>query len=312
MSSTDKPAPVKSCPVDHGAATTSSDASTRNWSNLFGLIPSGPAAQSTAAPATPPPSSSSPATSTSSDKVHAHNLMPTLEQTPVPGQHLVLSTEREVSTIPRAFVGECADGSCPVGSNSAAAECPVATNDGKTASVSHADTNGLFTHDGVDDPAQSTNWVYPSSQQFHQALVRKGWETPEGEVDTMVAIHNFLNEGCWQEVLKWEKLHADECREPKLLRLRGRPNDLSPKARLLGWFGTPRPFDRHDWTVSRCGKEVRYIIDYYSGDGNADMPEFYVDVRPALDSPQNVYDRARVALKEGYERLAGDQKPMTK
>ena len=24
------------------------------------------------------------------------------------------------------------------------------------------------------------------------------------------------------------------------------------------------PFDRHDWTVDRCGKEVRYIIDYYS------------------------------------------------
>ena len=24
------------------------------------------------------------------------------------------------------------------------------------------------------------------------------------------------------------------------------------------------PFDRHDWVVDRCGKEVKYTIDYYS------------------------------------------------
>ena len=29
------------------------------------------------------------------------------------------------------------------------------------------------------------------------------------------------------------------------------------------------PFDRHDWIVDRCGKQVRYIIDYYDG-GNVD------------------------------------------
>ena len=25
------------------------------------------------------------------------------------------------------------------------------------------------------------------------------------------------------------------------------------------------PFDRHDWVVDRCGTEVRYIIDFYTG-----------------------------------------------
>ena len=25
------------------------------------------------------------------------------------------------------------------------------------------------------------------------------------------------------------------------------------------------PFDRHDWIVDRCGKHVRYVIDYYDG-----------------------------------------------
>lgn len=51
----------------------------------------------------------------------------------------------------------------------------------------------------------SAKWEYPSPQQFYNALVRKGWETPEEHVETMVEIHNFLNEEAWQEVLKWEK-----------------------------------------------------------------------------------------------------------
>jgi hypothetical protein len=24
------------------------------------------------------------------------------------------------------------------------------------------------------------------------------------------------------------------------------------------------PFDRHDWYVDRCGREIKYVIDYYS------------------------------------------------
>jgi cytochrome c heme-lyase len=48
------------------------------------------------------------------------------------------------------------------------------------------------------------NWEYPSPQQFYNALVRKGWETPEKEIETIVEIHNFLNEKAWEEVQKWE------------------------------------------------------------------------------------------------------------
>lgn len=51
----------------------------------------------------------------------------------------------------------------------------------------------------------STKWEYPSPQQFYNALVRKGWETPEEHVETMVEIHNFLNEEAWEEVRKWER-----------------------------------------------------------------------------------------------------------
>jgi cytochrome c heme-lyase len=56
---------------------------------------------------------------------------------------------------------------------------------------------------------RGSNWDYPSPQQFYNALVRKGWETPEEHVETMVEIHNFLNEQAWNEVLRWESRHGE-------------------------------------------------------------------------------------------------------
>ncbi|CAG8446585.1 11151_t:CDS:2 [Ambispora gerdemannii] len=153
-------------------------------------------------------------------------------------------------------------------------------------------------------------WEYPSPQQFYNALVRKGWETPEESIETMVDIHNFLNEEAWNEILKWEGMRKRDCDRPKLLRFRGRPHELSPKARIIQWagkifpsLGTPPPFDRHDWTIDRCGKEVRYVIDYYAGPDEGDTPVFYLDVRPALDSVDSVVDRIRLATKETFEQL---------
>lgn len=56
------------------------------------------------------------------------------------------------------------------------------------------------------------------------------------------------------------------------------------------------PFDRHDWIIDRCGRDVRYVIDYYDG-GQVD-PKSYrfalLDVRPALDSPTALWDRMKV------------------
>lgn len=55
------------------------------------------------------------------------------------------------------------------------------------------------------------------------------------------------------------------------------------------------PFDRHDWIVDRCGKDVRYVIDYYDGGLPDHTYKFaLLDVRPALDSPQNAFDRLKV------------------
>ena len=40
------------------------------------------------------------------------------------------------------------------------------------------------------------------------------------------------------------------------------------------------PFDRHDWIVDRCGREVRYVIDFYAHDpGNGLPPTTIIDAR---------------------------------
>jgi len=58
--------------------------------------------------------------------------------------------------------------------------------------------------------------------------------------------------------------------------------------------GGPVPFDRHDWWVDRCGKEVRYIIDFYFYDDKSGTPEaFEVVTRPALDSVESALDRMK-------------------
>lgn len=116
-------------------------------------------------------------------------------------------------------------------------------------------------------------------------------------MDHIIKIHNANNEAAWNEVLKWEALHAQECGKPALKSFGGKASDFSPRARFRSWMGYELPFDRHDWIVDRCGREVRYVIDYY--DGGAAMPNDYkfaiLDVRPALDSPSAVWDRMKVA-----------------
>ncbi|XP_024230405.1 holocytochrome c-type synthase isoform X1 [Oncorhynchus tshawytscha] len=146
------------------------------------------------------------------------------------------------------------------------------------------------------------NWVYPSEQMFWNAMLRKGWRWKEDELgqqdmSNIIKIHNTNNEQAWQEILKWEALHAGECPcGPSLKRFGGKAKEFSPRARMRHWMGYELPFDRHDWIVDRCGKEVRYVIDYYDGEINKDTYEFSIlDVRPAFDSIGAVWDRMKVA-----------------
>ncbi len=165
-------------------------------------------------------------------------------------------------------------------------------------------------------------WEYPSPQQMYNAMIRKGkGAVPEDAVEPMVDVHNFLNEGAWDEILRWETPYVLKYKTmPRLLKFTGRPDDMSPKARIykqLGeWFpekfGTLPPFDRHDWTVLRPTKdpeqwkEVRYVIDYYAGpDDEHGMPTFFLDVRPALDNIGNASDRIIHWSKPIWDKALG-------
>ena len=152
-------------------------------------------------------------------------------------------------------------------------------------------------------------WLYPSPQMFWNALVRKSKVdgSREEDMETVVKVHNNMNENTWRQVLAWEALKPlpeDPDQQPKLLRFLGRPDELSPKAYLKTLFGHPLPFDRHDWIVDRGGQLKRYVIDYYSDESMTDkdelpqhlkdvkaMKSIRVDVRPALDSAEAFVDR---------------------
>ncbi|KAH8690962.1 putative cytochrome c heme lyase [Talaromyces proteolyticus] len=239
-----------------------------------------------AQPSPEQPSSTPAQTSSSTSKINPFNYMFSfISQERASNQTVDLPVEREISSIPRA--------------------------------------------DGA-----GGNWEYPSPQQMYNAMLRKGYtDTPQDAVESMVAVHNFLNEGAWDEIVEWEQIFSkglksgwEKCRngnenlatelakqrlraggedvQPSLVRFQGRPQELSPKARILqalGWlypekFGAEPPFDRHDWYVSRetpsGTKEVRYVIDYYSGPPEpTGEPVFFLDIRPAVDTPTAAVER---------------------
>ena len=200
------------------------------------------------------------------DDIDPKNMMPPANQMPSPDQPFPLPTERQTSSIP--------------------------------------------------NPTTGKHWVYPSQQMFWNAMKRKGrcvcvimqrvTEYPEGwqwgaddisakDMEHIIKIHNANNESAWQEVLKWEALHAKECSSPMLKSFGGKAKDFSPRARFRGLCGYEMPFDRHDWIIDRCGREVRYVIDYYDGELQPGTHEFaHLDVRPALDSLDAVWDRMKV------------------
>lgn len=144
--------------------------------------------------------------------------------------------------------------------------------------------------------SKAATWQYPSEEMFFNAMTRKGWKPSAEDMQHVVKIHNAVNERCWAHVMAWEHRHCDTCPDPKLLKFRGRPQDFSPKARLLNFLGYKLPFDRHDWIVDRCGTEVRYVIDFYNAVpfGGSAPVAMHLDVRPALDSPQALFDRMSI------------------
>ena len=77
--------------------------------------------------------------------------------------------------------------------------------------------------------------MYPSEQQYFNAMKRKGYNPNESDVPIILAIHNTVNERGWIQVKEWESLRG--CSTPKLKRFMGRPKDISPKAYLKSFMG---------------------------------------------------------------------------
>lgn len=174
---------------------------------------------------------------------------------------------------------------------------------------------------GGDANDGSKNWTYPSPQMFYNALARKNKldGTSEADMESVVAVHNAMNEATWKQVVEWERVIAGNS-NCKLLKFQGRPHDLSPKATFKHYLlGHTRPFDRHDWYIERTTTNAgddsittvgRYVLDYYyanNNNNNSDAdnnnnPTLVVDVRPALDGPAAVWHRA---VTMPYAQLQG-------
>lgn len=137
-------------------------------------------------------------------------------------------------------------------------------------------------------------WLNPSPYQLHRALKRKGKAIPKDESFEVAAVHEMVTNATWDCIMEYESMYKSTCGAPKLARFEGRDGDYSRKAQFLNYLGINLPFDRHDWTVDRCGTEQKYVIDYYST-GEDENQSYNIDARP-VGGPAAWMDRARLAL----------------
>eukprot|EP00929_Paragymnodinium_shiwhaense_P047030 TRINITY_DN23883_c1_g1_i1.p1 TRINITY_DN23883_c1_g1~~TRINITY_DN23883_c1_g1_i1.p1 ORF type:complete len:249 (+),score=48.75 TRINITY_DN23883_c1_g1_i1:80-826(+) len=139
------------------------------------------------------------------------------------------------------------------------------------------------------------NWVYPSPQQFYNALLRKNKEAEAETMDAVVRVHNVTNEKTWDKIMEWEKMHEKTCPTPTLARFVGKCEDPSWGAWWSNKFSyRGLPFDRHDWFVDRCGQRtVRYVIDYYDDPKAKNDMQITIEARPAFDTAGDAWDRLR-------------------
>lgn len=174
-------------------------------------------------------------------------------------------------------------------------------------------------------------WLNPSANQLYRSLARKNKPIEHEDSLSVAAIHAIVTQQTWDNIMKYEDLHSHQCKTPKLARFEGKDGYYSPKAKFFHYImGLPWPYDRHDWTVDRCGKEVEYVIDYYaipvSSERNqeiANRPEseqekkevegtdryapfiqdediefmYTIDARPKMNSFGNLVDRFKLAWR---------------
>ncbi|KAI0423984.1 cytochrome c/c1 heme-lyase [Xylaria sp. FL1042] len=295
--SVDKSSNAESCPVDHGAREVwMQQARAAASSNTRHEIQSQTAAPTTTAPS--PPSSSS--WSSYLPRLPYFSSPPTTSNPPTPQTQpstSPLGLDREVSTIPRTPSRNDDDASSPSGGDHH--HPPPSHSHSPSSSPSHPPSHLPANNEQETGADRATgNWIYPSERMFFDAMKRKGHDPRAADMRTVVPIHNAVNERAWAEIKAWEGpwIQGSSCSGPRLHSFSGLSTQMSPKARLNTLLGYQAPFDRHDWVVDRCGKEIEYVIDFYAGrnasNGADGKLSFYLDVRPKLNSWEGIKMRA--------------------
>jgi len=186
---------------------------------------------------------------------------------------------------------------CPLGYGSPENSAELAQ---KSAQVPIPEDSGMSTDREISSiPNRDGKWAYPSPVQFYKNAKAKGHDVDPNDMNTVVSIHNAVNEETRRRIVAIEKrLHGDVCPEgPKLIRFVGKPQEPSIKAQAMHWIGGyVMPFDRHEWTIDRCGTGLfKYHVDFYDGaQQDARKVNIYLDVRPGLETPSGVWDRIRL------------------
>jgi cytochrome c heme-lyase len=172
-------------------------------------------------------------------------------------------------------------------------------------------------------------WLNPSANQLYRSLLRKDKAIQAEDAPAVATVHVAVTDNTWGEILTYEDLHKKsavgansgiqicmtsllsqlmsallllrQCPSVSLSRFQGMDGIYSFKAKLMKPLFGMKPFDRHDWFVDRCGKEVKYVIDYYAHEepdphnpGETSI-DYFIDARPA-PTLAGLWDRSRVAF----------------
>lgn len=177
-----------------------------------------------------------------------NNMPATANQLPWPGQKVPLSTERAVSNIPKGGTeGTWVFPSPQMFYNALMRK-------GKGDDVTEGDMDSVVSvHNGACctplAPALRTSCLmqhpvlpWHRSLHPHQGLQHLPRSAPQTGLTPVrpsppARADSGMNEMTWRQVIRWESLHKHASGTPKLVRFRGRPDDLSPRARVKSWFG---------------------------------------------------------------------------
>lgn len=156
------------------------------------------------------PASATPSASSipASCPMHQSQAAPPPDPAKCPVDHVSMASAKPTAAVDHASAAASKPAACPIKHDDPGSQVnplnqmPTLSQDKATNQSSFLPTDRTVSSIPRDS---AEKWEYPSPQQFYNALARKGWETPEEHVETMVHIHNFLNEQAWLEVVKWEK-----------------------------------------------------------------------------------------------------------